>query len=194
MSDPAVESGVGARAGHYLQEYLDGRAGALGDLVDLVTPVLWQVARANGARGEAAEDVVQEIWLRLVDHLEEIREPRAVLGWLVVGVKREAWRTGRAARRLTYDDEGVVDPGDVAVSPEDLCLLTERQGALWRLVAELPERCQSLLRIVAFCERPDYDQVASALGMPRGSIGPTRGRCLDKLRRLLSADPRWSTT
>jgi DNA-directed RNA polymerase specialized sigma24 family protein len=68
-----------------------------------------------------------------------------------------------------------------------------RHRALWRHLQRLPERCRELLRIVAMVDRPDYDDVAAALGMPRGSIGPTRGRCLSKLRAMLIADPAWST-
>ena len=57
---------------------------------------------------------------------------------------------------------------------------------------QLPERCQTLLRVIAFAAKPDYAQIARALGMPVGSIGPTRGRCLAKLRLALAADPRWA--
>ena len=68
-----------------------------------------------------------------------------------------------------------------------------RYRTLWRHLQQLPERCRELLRIVAMVDRPDYDDVSAALDMPRGSIGPTRGRCLSKLRALLTADPAWST-
>jgi len=72
-------------------------------------------------------------------------------------------------------------------------LASATQQVLWRNVAKLPERCQQLLRVVAFAERPDYGALSVALGMPVGSIGPTRGRCLAKLRTMLSADPEWSS-
>jgi DNA-directed RNA polymerase specialized sigma24 family protein len=67
----------------------------------------------------------------------------------------------------------------------------ERSRILWQHFRRLPERCRTLLRIVAEVDRPDYSMVAEALGMPRGSIGPTRGRCLAKLREMLMADRSW---
>ena len=66
-------------------------------------------------------------------------------------------------------------------------------STLWRHIAALPERCRALLRVIAFADRPDYAELALALGMPQGSIGPTRGRCLAKLRVALAADPSWET-
>jgi RNA polymerase sigma factor (sigma-70 family) len=186
-----AQPSLAARAGERFAAFRDGQQEALGELVVMLTPLLWQVARTHGCATHAAEDVVQEVWLRLVDHADDIREPLAVLGWLVVAVKREAWRDGRAARRDAYDESGTVDPGGTTEDPESLAILTERQRTLWEAVGSLPDRCRVLLRLVAFVDRPDYDQVSTALGMPRGSIGPTRGRCLDKLRRSLAADPRW---
>lgn len=185
------EVSLGDRAGECFARYRQGQAEALGQLVDLASPVLWQVARAHGCDRESAQDVVQDVWLRLVDHAADIRETGAVLGWLVVSVKRDSWRVARRSRRTVHDESGTVDPGETTVGPEALAILTERQEALWRAVGGLSDRCRQLLRIVAFCDRPDYDEVSAALGMPRGSIGPTRGRCLDKLRRALADDPRW---
>lgn len=182
---------LGQQAGACFHRYREGQDQALGELVDLATPLLWHVARAHGCDRESAEDVVQDVWMRLVDRARDIRESEAVLGWLVVSVKRESWRAARMARRTSHDPTGTVDPGGTDPGPEALAVLTERQQLLWATVQELSERCRQLLRIVAFCDRPDYDEVSAALNMPRGSIGPTRGRCLDKLRRSLVADERW---
>ncbi|WP_151524514.1 RNA polymerase sigma factor [Serinicoccus kebangsaanensis] len=182
---------LGDRAGACFHRYREGQDQALGELVDLATPLLWNVARAHGCDREQAEDVVQDVWIRLVDRAADIRDSGAVLGWLVVSVKRESWRTARVSRRTTYDPTGTVDPGETEPGPEVATILTERQQLLWGAVNELSERCRQLLRIVAFCDRPDYDEISAALSMPRGSIGPTRGRCLDKLRQSLAADERW---
>jgi DNA-directed RNA polymerase specialized sigma24 family protein len=80
---------------------------------------------------------------------------------------------------------------DAGPPPDERLGTQERDQALWRNYQRLPERCQALLRVVAMVDRPDYDEVATAMAMPRGSIGPTRGRCLAKLREMLLADPTW---
>ena len=89
--------------------------------------------------------------------------------------------------------EGDVGGIPASLDPAAEAMLREDQRSLWRSVSRLSERCQALLRIIAFVDRPDYGAVSEALGMPVGSIGPTRGRCLAKLRSLLTADPSWST-
>ncbi|MEO7068923.1 MAG: sigma-70 family RNA polymerase sigma factor [Nostocoides sp.] len=173
--------------------YRTGEPERLGDLVDLLNPILWQTARAQGATSATAEDAVQTAWLRLVDHADSIIDPRAVLAWLVVTVKRESWRLVGNERRVV-DVEALPELASDDVGPETTSILRERQHVLWRHVSALSDRCRELLRVVAFADRPDYAAIAEALDMPMGSIGPTRGRCLQKLRDLLAADPSWSLT
>lgn len=164
-------------------------------LVRRATPLLWHVARGFRLDAGTAEDVVQNTLLALVRHGDSIAEPHAVLRWLIVTAKREAIRAAQLKDRA----ELVEDPGLSLVAPESdnpepSMLANATQQALWRNIAQLSERCQRLLRVIAFAERPDYAALSSALGMPVGSIGPTRGRCLAKLRSLLAADPEWSTS
>jgi DNA-directed RNA polymerase specialized sigma24 family protein len=100
------------------------------------------------------------------------------------------------ARRRKHAGPGVEalgDPPDPVPEPIEQVCEGERDQALWRQFAQLSERCRTLLRAIAQASRPDYASIAEALDMPRGSIGPTRGRCLTKLRGLLLADPAWST-
>ena len=158
----------------------------LDELIGELTPVLWHVARAAGLGREDAEDVVQTSWTSLLSHLDTIREPAAVTAWLITATRREAWRVA-AARRKTRpaDDEWLGAIPDPRAGCEDRALLAEEQRAVWSALRTLPPRCQELLRIVAFVPRPDYDLVAARLGMARGSVGPTRSRCLDKLRLAL---------
>ncbi|WP_329309811.1 RNA polymerase sigma factor [Streptomyces sp. NBC_01262] len=170
----------------------EGDPGALERLVRRVTPTLWQTARSCGLGREAAEDTVQATWLALVRRADSIRDPQAVLRWMVTTTHREAWKAGRLSQREATVEEAVLDAVSPPVEgPEGAVLTQGTARALWRQVARLPQRCQQLLRVIAFDHRPDYAALADRLGMPVGSIGPTRGRCLDKLRTLLAADPEW---
>ncbi len=164
----------------------EGDRHALDQLVRLLTPVLWHIVRAYGLDREAADDVVQNTWLTLVRRGDAVRDERAVLRWLTITARRNAWRTSQQSRRASAVDDEVLD----AVLPrqasaETTVVLDDENRALWTNVSQLNERCQRLLRVIAFSDRPDYAGLAEELQMPIGSIGPTRGRCLDKLRTLL---------
>lgn len=187
---PTAPDGLGTLAATAFTAYRDGDRERLSELVDLVSPVLWQVARSQGASPALGEDAIQTAWLQLLDRAESIAEPAAVLGWLVVVVKREVWRLLRGRSRELSVDEVPETPAQ-RLGPEALSILNERQRLLWRHVRTLTPRCQELLRVIAFADRPDYSALADALGMPVGSIGPTRGRCLHKLRLALGSDPEW---
>lgn len=167
---------------------------ALGRIVTELSPLLWQVARSAGLDGGEAEDVLQTVWLRLVSHLGEIRDTSALIAWLVITTRREAWHVRAAGRRqLPADQDWFSARPDRAPGVDDQVIVADQHHALWSAVEELSPRCQELLRIVAFVPRPDYLAVAAQLGMPVGSIGPTRGRCLAKLRALLADDQERST-
>jgi RNA polymerase sigma factor (sigma-70 family) len=170
----------------------EGDPQALERLVRLLTPVLWQIARASGHEREAAEDVVQTTWAALIRGADAVRDPQAVVRWLTTTARREAWRIGRVGRREDAVESEVLEAATPpAAGPEGAVLADRRAHSLWRHVAELPERCQRLLRVIAFDDRPDYTALSSELAMPVGSIGPTRKRCLNKLRELLATDPEW---
>ena len=191
--DRPVET-LASRAGAAFAAYQGGDRLRLSELVDLVTPLLWHTVRAQRVGHDQAEDVVQTTWLRLVHHADAINDPRAVLAWLIITAKRESWRVVKDAGRtqpLTDGDDDADLPDTTMDGPESAALASMEGRVLWRHLETLPERCRSLLRVVAFSDRPDYASVAQALGMPVGSIGPTRGRCLAKLRLLLDADPQW---
>lgn len=165
---------------------------ALDRLVRMLTPMLWHVVRAYRLDRSSAEDVVQTTWVTMVRHAESIDDPKALVKWLTVTARREAWRLVKVTNRVEVAEDEVIDlrMGQVE-GPEAEVLRTHRDDALWEAVRQLSERCQRLLRVVAFAERPDYNRLAGQLGMPVGSIGPTRGRCLTKLRSLLGSDAGW---
>lgn len=180
--------------------YQGGDESALSQLVDLATPVLWQVARSCGLDQATSEDVIQTTWLRLYEHAARILEPAAILGWLVTTARRESWRVSRVKAKaipadLELTDRAAVEPVAMAAAPdpEQLALLADSDRLLWLHVSRLTARCQMLIRVICFAETPNYAALSESLGMPVGSIGPTRGRCLAALRKSLLADPKWST-
>lgn len=188
----SVNETLASRAARLFAGFRGGDERAMSELVSLLTPILWHTARAQRLDRETAEDVVQSTWLALVRAADTIADPQAVLAWVIVTTKRESWRVAKRADRVEprefEDDDVVTAPRDL---PEERVLRSDTDSRLWQHIAQLPERCQSLLRVIAFADRPDYAAVAKALGMPIGSIGPTRGRCLAKLRQQLAADTAW---
>ena len=188
----ATPGTTASRAAELFSAFRAGDEARMADLVALLTPILWHTVRAQRVDRESAEDVLQSVWLALVRNAQAIADPQAVLQWLIVSSRREAWRVVKRDDRVEPAD---LDPDDVVVPPgelpEEMVLRDDGQARLWQHIAQLPERCQALLRVIAFADRPDYAAVAESLGMPIGSIGPTRGRCLAKLRLQLAADPGW---
>ena len=186
LPEPEPEPGRWERAAESFAQWRAGDPRAMDDLVRLMTPVLWNVVRAYGIDHALAEDVVQTTWVTLVRRHESIADGRAVAGWLMTCARREAWRSGRGQRRSNPTEGDALESHlPVGESAEHVAQLSERDNYLWVSVRKLDERCQRLLRVVAFDERPDYARLATDLAMPVGSIGPTRQRCLAKLRGLL---------
>lgn len=178
--------GVWAESADAFDRWIAGDPSALDDLVRVMTPVLWHVVRAYRLDAETAEDVVQSTWLAFVRHSSTILDTTAVGGWLTMTARREAWRVSKgASRQMPTDEEELAPHLPKQRSAETDAVEADRRERLWGAVDGLPERCRRLLRVVAFENRPDYASLASELGMPIGSIGPTRGRCLAKLRVAL---------
>ncbi len=188
VPDEGAEPTRWERAADLFGRWRGGEARAMDDLVRLMSPVLWHVVRAYGLDHALTQDVVQTTWLTLVRRHETILEPRAVSGWLTMCARREAWRVSRLQRRADPVEQEQLEPRlPVAASAEDDAVGRDEAARLWQAVGTLNERCQRLLRIVAFEERPDYARIAQDLSMPVGSIGPTRQRCLVKLRAALQS-------
>lgn len=189
-----------SRATDAFTRYQAGERAALDELVVTVTPLLWRTVRETGLDSSAAEDVVQTVWLSLLRRAETVRDPRSVVKWLLTSTRREAWRASTRRRTeltrtgavIGVDPEETLDLPDQRESlPDETVFRDDRQRRLWNHVQALPARCRQLICVIAFADRPDYSLIAESLGMPVGSIGPTRGRCLTKLRALLAGDPQW---
>jgi RNA polymerase sigma factor (sigma-70 family) len=184
---PTAPAGVWSAAADAFERWRTGDAAGLDDLVAVMTPVLWHVVRAYRLSHEQAEDVVQSTWLALVRRRDAIADPQAVGGWLTLTSRRAAWRVGsKATNDIALEPEVLDGHAPSEPSAESAVVAHDERDRLWGAVATLDERCQRLLRVVAFEQRPDYAALSADLQMPVGSIGPTRGRCLAKLRTALS--------
>jgi RNA polymerase sigma factor (sigma-70 family) len=179
------------------------RAAASGDsqawqlLVARFSGLVWAVTRGYCPNPADAADVFQTTWLRLVEHLDRLAHPEHVGSWLATTARRESLRVAQAGRRTfaTDDDSfaglGYVEqhsPEQAVLEAEQAMLDAQRARQVWGAFRGLPSRCQQLLRVLMATPPPSYAEVAAALGMPVGSIGPSRARCLARLRQRLAPD------
>ena len=158
---------------------------AWGALVERYAPLLWSICRRYRLAGADAADVGQSVWLRLLDQLGSRSDPAALAGWLAVTTERECWRVLRAQRPLTaaaVTGTGVIPDQRTPVAEQEL-LRAERHAALREALTHLPPRCQQLIALLVEDPPRPYAQISATLGIPVGSIGPARRRCLAKLRR-----------
>jgi RNA polymerase sigma factor (sigma-70 family) len=154
--------------------------------VERFAPLIWSICRRYRLGPVDAADVSQRVWLRLVDRVAAVRDPAALAGWLATTSQRECAQLQRAARRSpaywqVTDVEDI--PDEQIAIPEEELLMAERHAVLRAALARLPPSYQQL--IAMFIEDPPvpYAEISAKLGIPVGSIGPTRRRCLDMLRR-----------
>jgi RNA polymerase sigma factor (sigma-70 family) len=152
-------------------------------LIERYAPLVWSICRRHRLAAADADDVGQTVWLRLVDKLATIRDPAALAGWLATTTRRECGRllSGRPPVLGQVHDVEYV-PGDQSQTPEDELLIAERHAALREAFNGLPPRCQQLLALLIEDPPASYSQISARLGIPLGSIGPTRSRCLARLR------------
>ena len=151
------------------------RPTAWNTIVDRFSGLVWATARAPRLTRDDTADVAQTTWLRLVEHLDRIREPERLGAWLATTARRESLRVIRRRGREQPSDEP-----DLFEAPDNdgldrLLLDPDRDAALWRAFATLSERCKTLLRLVISDVEPSYEEIGAALGMPVGAIGPSPG-------------------
>jgi RNA polymerase sigma factor (sigma-70 family) len=179
MGDHGTVTGLVIRAQHGDQLAWDA-------LVERYAPLVWSICRRYGLDRADAEDVGQTVWLRLVGQLGKLRDPAAIPGWLATTTRRECCQARRAAggQRATawvLDAEDIPDSQGVSVE-QDL-LTAERHAALREAFTSLSPSCQRLMALLVEDPPMPYAQISARLGIPVGSIGPARRRCLEKLRR-----------
>jgi RNA polymerase sigma factor (sigma-70 family) len=164
----------------------DGDVQAWDALVERYAPLIWSICRKYRLGRADADDVGQNVWLHLVDHLAKIREPAALAGWLATTTRRECGRLARAAHGphavvRALDAENMAD--ERADAAEQQVLAAERHAALREAFTHLPPQCQRLVTMLTADPPLPYAEISTRLEMPVGSIGPTRSRCLDRMRR-----------
>jgi RNA polymerase sigma factor (sigma-70 family) len=166
-------------------------------LVERFSPLIWSICRKHRLAGADAEDVGQNVWLRLVDQLGKIRDPAALPGWLVTVTSRECLQViGATQRSLTAESKTDVQiiADEQSRTAEQELLAAERHAALREAFAALPPFGQRLIALLLEDPPMSYAEISVQLGIPVGSIGPTRRRCVDKLRHypavaaLITAD------
>jgi RNA polymerase sigma factor (sigma-70 family) len=179
MHDGSLVAGLVVRA-------RNGDKQAWDALVERYAPLVWSICRRHRLDVADADDVGQSVWLRLVEQLDRIRDPAALPGWLATTTRRECWRVLRAAHGLetagyVLDAESI--PDRQSGMAEDELLRAERHAALREAFARLPPSYQRLIALLIEDPPVPYVEISDRLGIPVGSIGPTRRRCLDRLRQ-----------
>ena len=189
MSGTATGEGpVRSEAASLVIQAASGDQGAWSRLLDHYARLVWAVTRSFRLSDSDAADVSQMVWLRLLEHIHRV-DPERVGAWLVVTTRRECLRVLAFRKRvlLTYESaafEGV--PGDQPELDADL-LADERAVDVRRALESLPDRWQQLMGMLMADPPAPYAEISATIGIPIGSIGPIRGRCLQKLRLLLAS-------
>ena len=179
MRDDPVVIGLVTRAQNGDQQAWDA-------LIERYAPLVWSICHRYQLGNADAQDVSQNVWMRLVNHLGSLRDPAAIPGWLATTTQRECSRAARAAcspRVVALAPEIENMPDAEAGMAEQELLIAERHAALREALSDLPPCCQQLIALLTQDPPASYAQLSAKLGIPVGSIGPSRRRCLDKLRR-----------
>jgi RNA polymerase sigma factor (sigma-70 family) len=170
-----------------------GDEAAWENLIKRYQRLIYSIPRRAGLDEFSSSEVFQNVFAILVERLNQIEHPDRIQAWLVTAARRETWRVIRglresAAKKVPAEnDQGeTIELPDSAPLPDEVLLQLEKQHKVRNAVEAMDERCRNLLELLFYSqETPPYSQIAASLGLPEGSIGPTRARCLRKLLRLL---------
>jgi RNA polymerase sigma factor (sigma-70 family) len=164
----------------------DGDKQAWDAIVARYAPLIWAICRGYRLDRPDADDVGQSVWLRLVDQLALIQDPAALPGWIATTSRRECGRVADAARKrelLGYAQDIAGMPDPLHQTAETQVLAAERNAVLREGFRQLPRRCQELISLLIADPPVPYAEISGKLDLPVGSIGPTRARCLQRLRQ-----------
>ena len=159
-------------------------------LVDQYSRLIWAMTRDFNLAESDAADVVQATWLRLLEHIHRIECPDRIGSWLATTARHECLRQLAVRKRVVLLQNEEFAFADVLIDGHDVderLLAEERAEAVREAVALLPSRWQRLLELLMSDPPTSYAEISDQLGLPIGSIGPTRGRCIERLRSLLQA-------
>ena len=163
----------------------NGDKQAWDELVERYAPLIWSICRRYRLGRADAEDAGQSVWLQLVDQLASLRDPAALPGWLATTTQRECGRVLRAARKQQapgHPLDAADIPDQVTGTAESELLRAQRHATLREAFMHLPPDSRKLIALLIQDPPVPYAEISARLGIPVGSIGPSRGRCLDKLR------------
>ncbi|HLH30898.1 MAG TPA: sigma-70 family RNA polymerase sigma factor [Terriglobia bacterium] len=163
-----------------IERCLKGDQGAWKDLVNRYQRLVYSIAHIFCSNQEDVADVFQQVWLELYQQLRDLRNVEALPAWLMTVTKRRSY----AALHARYGSEPLEN--DIPDGSEKLSQI-EREHSIEQALDQMPDRCRRLIDLLYFdASEPSYSEISKALGMPEASIGPTRARCLEKLRKLLA--------
>ncbi len=168
-----------------------GDAEAWERLIHRYQRLIYAIPRRAGLDDDSAAEVFQRVCVTLLEHLDQIEQPDRLGAWLATTARRESWRQLRSRKSLSLaalvvDEEQEAEVTDQELLPDEQLERLERQHEVRLGLHRLDERCRSLLLLLFYQTEPaSYEQIARQLQIPLGSVGPTRARCLEKLRRLL---------
>ncbi|HYR91086.1 MAG TPA: RNA polymerase sigma factor [Terriglobia bacterium] len=165
---------------------LQGDAQAWEALIMRYRRLVYSVPVRFGFTSADAADVFQAVCLKLIEHLHELKDETKVSSWLITTTTRQCIHVKSLKYRETGADEEFEEPADPGESLEDLRIMTETQQTIREAVDQLSGRCRELIEMLYFDQRSlTYEEISQKMSMPVASVGPTRARCLDKLRTLL---------
>jgi RNA polymerase sigma factor (sigma-70 family) len=158
-------------------------------LIDQYARLIWSITGEFKLIESDAADVAQTTWLRLLEHIDRLEYPDRVGSWLAATARHECLRNVAARKRVVLGHDEVELKSVAAQDPEvDARLLADERAEVVRdALTRLPRRWQRLLEMLMADPPIPYVEISDQLGLPVGSIGPTRGRCLARLRVLLQA-------
>jgi RNA polymerase sigma factor (sigma-70 family) len=170
---------------------LNGEQAAWDALVDRYSALIYSIPLKYGFGDADAADIFQSVCVTLVEKLGTIRAPRGLAAWIITTTSRQciafARQRSREQARSMVDGALGTEPTDPDLLPEDELLALERQHVVRTAVNQLPENCRQLVGALFNESHTSYEQAARSLSIPPNSLGPTRTRCLEKLRRILVA-------